>query len=50
MNKAKLANIRKKIDLSGDSNLIKLNLLSDMELDKFLAIFNKYAKSLDNDI
>ena len=49
MNTTKLANIRKKIDLSGDSNLLKLNLLSDAKLNKFLTVFNEYARLLDND-
>tara|TARA_R110000744_G_scaffold31393_1_gene73858 strand:+ start:1210 stop:1392 length:183 start_codon:yes stop_codon:yes gene_type:complete len=49
MNTTKLADIRKKIDLSGDSNLLKLNLLSDIELNKFLTVFNEYARLLDND-
>ena len=41
MNTTKLANIREMIDLSGDSSLIELNLLSDNELDKFLTVFNE---------
>jgi hypothetical protein len=47
MNKTKLANIRKQIDLSGDSILMKLNLLSDKELNKFITVFKEYDKSLD---
>ena len=49
MNTTRLANIRKQIDLSGDSNLLKLNLLSDTKLNKFLTVFNEYARLLDND-
>ena len=49
MNTTRLANIRKQIDLSGDSNLLKLNLLSDAKLNKFLTVFNEYARLLDND-
>ena len=49
MNTTKLANIREMIDLSGDSNLIELNLLSDTKLNKFLTVFNEYARLLDND-
>ena len=41
MNTTRLANVRKQIDLSGDSNLIELNLLSDIELDRFLTVFNE---------
>jgi hypothetical protein len=49
MNTTRLANVRKQIDLSGDSNLLKLNLLSDTKLNKFLTVFNEYARLLDND-
>ena len=49
MNATRLANIREMIDLSGDSNLLKLNLLSDTKLNKFLTVFNEYARLLDND-
>ena len=49
MNATKLANIRKQIDLSGDSSLIELNLLSDVKLNKFLTVFNEYVRLLDND-
>ena len=49
MNATRLANIRKQIDLSGDSSLIELNLLSDVKLNKFLTVFNEYARLLDND-
>ena len=44
MNTTRLANVRKQIDLSGDSNLLKLNLLNDIELDRFLTVFNEQAK------
>ena len=49
MNTTKLANIREMIDLSGDSSLIELNLLNDIELDRFLTVFNEYSRLLDND-
>ena len=49
MNTTRLANVRKQIDLSGDSSLIKLNLLSDAKLNKFLTVFNEYARLLDSD-
>ena len=49
MNTTRLANIRKQIDLSGDSNLLKLNLLSDAKLNKFLTVLNEYSRLLDND-
>lgn len=49
MNATRLANIRKQIDLSGDSSLIELNLLSDVKLNKFLTVFNEYVRLLDND-
>ena len=49
MNTTKLANIREMIDLSGDSSLIELNLLSDAKLNKFLTVLNEYSRLLDND-
>jgi len=42
MNKKKLANIRKKIDLSGDSNFNETLKLNDKDFKRFIELFYKH--------